>query len=146
MGMVAKTSRMDDKKRKAIEYNRKYYEDHKEAIKARCKKYYEENRETMIEKQREYKETHKEALAAYRRKYYEANKGAVTERKRNYYYRERGTRDDIRWRRKDLRMSQSEVAKRAGASTSLISMIELGRVKANAEIMREIYHVLGMEA
>lgn len=83
-------------------------------------------------------------IAEYQREYYAANKDAIAEYKRNYYYRERGARDDIRRRRKDLRMSQSEVAKRVGVSTSLISMIELGRVKENAEIMREIYRALGM--
>ena len=104
-----------------------------------------DHRERRIaEYQREYRAANKEAIAEYQREYYAANKDAIAEYKRNYYYRERGARDDIRRRRKDLRMSQSEVAKRVGVSTSLISMIELGRVKENAEIMREIYRALGM--
>lgn len=109
-----------------------------------------DHRERRIaERQREYYEANKDAIAAYQREYREANKDAIAAYKREYnpeyYYADRPKRDDIRLRRKELGMSQAELARRVGVSSPMICMIELGRANTRQEILQEIYRVLGME-
>lgn len=94
-----------------------------------------DHRERRIaERQREYREANKDAIAAYKREY-----------NPEYYYADRPKRDDIRLRRKELGMSQAELARRVGVSSPMICMIELGRANTRQEILQEIYRVLGME-
>lgn len=85
------------------------------------------------------------AIAERAREYYAANKEAIAERVREYYYADRAKKDDIRLRRKELGMSQAELASRVGTSQPMISMIECGRANARPEVMRDLYQVLGME-
>ena len=130
----AELERMDHKKRRIAEYQREYYAANKDAI---------------AEYKREYRAANKDAIAEYQREYYAANKDAIAEYQRGYnsryYYAERPKRDDIRLRRKEIGMSQAELARRVGVSASMICMIEMGRVNTRRNIMREIYRVLGME-
>ena len=108
-----------------------------------------ESRERDRQAELERMDHKKRRIAEYQREYYAANKDAIAEYQRGYnsryYYAERPKRDDIRLRRKEIGMSQAELARRVGVSASMICMIEMGRVNTRRNIMREIYRVLGME-
>lgn len=50
---------------KQLEYQRRYYKEHKEKVLARQKAYYEAHPEKALEKYRKYNETHKDVRKAY---------------------------------------------------------------------------------
>lgn len=58
---------------KRREYNRRYYQEHKESIRGRAakfqRKWYQANREKCLERMREYQRTHAKELREYRRRY-----------------------------------------------------------------------------
>ena len=145
----AELERMDHKKRRIAEYQREYYAANKDAIAEYKREYRAANKDAIAERRREYRAANKDAIAEYKREYRAANKDAIAEYQRGYnlryYYAERPKRDDIRLRRKEIGMSQAELARRVGVSASMICMIEMGRVNTRRNIMREIYRVLGME-
>ena len=65
--------------------NRRYYEANREAELERHRRYSEANREAITERHRRYREENRESIAEYHRSYYEANREAIAERKRLYY-------------------------------------------------------------
>ena len=67
-------ARKENQAKALAEYQRRYYEANKEAIRAKRRQHYQANREALTEYQRRYYEANKEALAEYKRRYYEANK------------------------------------------------------------------------
>ena len=85
----------------------------------------------IAEQQRQYREAHREEIAEQKRQYYKAS-----------YYADRPAQDGIRARRKALRVSQAELANRAGVSPSLICMIEKGRCGVVPQTMRVIEETL----
>ena len=85
----------------------------------------------IAEQQRQYREAHREEIAERMRQYYKA-----------FYYADRPAQDGIRARRKALRVSQAELAHRAGVSPSLICMIEKGRCGVAPQTMRLIEETL----
>lgn len=58
---------------KRREYNRRYYQEHKESIRVRAakfqRKWYQANKEKCLERMREYQRTHAKELREYRRRY-----------------------------------------------------------------------------
>ena len=75
-------------KESKVAYDKKYYEENKEAIRERKKKYNkkyrEENIEVIREREKKYYEENKEAIAAYGKKYREENIEVIRERKKKY--------------------------------------------------------------
>jgi hypothetical protein len=65
-------------------YNKKYYEENKEAIAEGHKKYREENKEAIRERKKKYNEKNKEVIRERNKKYYEENKEATAERRKKY--------------------------------------------------------------
>lgn len=63
------------------------YDEIKETLAEKKKKYREANRDRLAEKKKEYYENNKEAIAEYKRQYQQANKEAIAERKREAYAR-----------------------------------------------------------
>jgi len=59
------------------EYNKKYYEEHKDRHTEHNKKYYEEHKEERIEYQKKYKEEHKDRYTEYQKKYREQNRDKI---------------------------------------------------------------------
>ena len=55
--------RMDSKQKQRAEYQRRYYETHKEEIAEGKRRYYETHKEEIAEAQRRYREAHKEEIA-----------------------------------------------------------------------------------
>ena len=55
--------RMDSKQKRIAEYQRRYYEAHKEEIAETQRRYYEAHKEERTEAQRRYREAHKEEIA-----------------------------------------------------------------------------------
>jgi len=54
------------------------------SLKEYHKKYYEENKETILEKNKKYRDDHKNERKEYIRKYYEENKDRISQYKKNY--------------------------------------------------------------
>lgn len=56
------------------QYNKEYYESHKEGYKAYSKAYYEEHKEERKAQVKSYNEAHKEEMKAYKKAYYQSHK------------------------------------------------------------------------
>ena len=56
------------------QYNKEYYEAHKEGYKAASKAYYEAHKEAKKARVKSYNEVHKEEMKAYKKAYYQAHK------------------------------------------------------------------------
>ena len=67
----------------AIQKN-KYYQDNKEAIKARVKVYGQDNKEVIAARSKKYRQDNKEQIAASKRKYGQNNKVKIAEHRREY--------------------------------------------------------------
>ena len=61
------------------------YENNKDTIKKKSKKYREENKNYYTEYNKQYKETNKEILSEYQKKYREENKDNIKENNKKYY-------------------------------------------------------------
>ena len=143
---AAKLDSMDKRTRRIAEQQRQYYEAHREEIAEQKRQYREAHREEIAERMRQYREANREEIAERMRQYYEAHREEIAEQKRQYYkafyYADRPAQDGIRARRKALRVSQAELAHRAGVSPSLICMIEKGRCGVVPQTMRRIEEAL----
>ena len=132
---AARLDAMDKQTRRMAEQQRQYYAAHREEI---------------AEQQRQYREAHREEIAEQKRQYYAAHREEIAEQQRQYmaayysgfYYADRPQQRGIRDRRKALRLSQAELARRVGVSQSLICMIEKGRCTAMPQTMRRIEEAL----
>ena len=60
---------MDARARKRAEYQRRYYETHKDEQAERMRRYYETHKDEQAERMRRYYETHKDEWAEYMRRY-----------------------------------------------------------------------------
>ena len=60
------------------EYNKKYYEEHKNECKEKRKQYYSKHREEELLKRKEYQKKYKEQIATRKRRYYEKNKDKIS--------------------------------------------------------------------
>ena len=67
----------EEKKLYMEEYNKNYYEVHKEKIQERVKEYYEENKPKIQKKEKEYREANKEKIQEYKKEYHELNKANI---------------------------------------------------------------------
>jgi len=67
------------------EYQKEYYENHKEEIIEQSKKYYENHKEEITEQKKEYYENHKEEYREQNKKYYENHKEEIAEKNKEYY-------------------------------------------------------------
>ena len=74
----------EEHKEAIAEKNKKYRKQNKEAIAEKNKKYYEENKEVRIEYSKKYYKENKEARIEYNKKYKEENKKAIGEQKKKY--------------------------------------------------------------
>ena len=73
------------KKKDRKEYQKKWYEENKEAASEQQKKYYEEHKEIILEQHKKRYEENKEALLERQKRYYEENKEAISERRKGWY-------------------------------------------------------------
>lgn len=67
------------------EYNKKYYQEHKEKIKEKVIEYRNNNREHLIEKQKEYNKKHKDKIKQQHDEYYNNNYEQLKEYRKQYY-------------------------------------------------------------
>ena len=72
---------------KRHEYNKRYYEMHKEEIKKRAKENYDA--EQNAEKCKKYRQKHKKEKQSYDKAYYELNKERIKEMARQRYYKKK---------------------------------------------------------
>jgi hypothetical protein len=75
----------EDNKEELSEKYKKYRKEHREEHIEYAKKYYENNKEQINEKQKKYNEEHKEERIEYRKKWYENNKEERNEYFKKYY-------------------------------------------------------------
>mgnify|MGYP003647940112 CR=1 FL=1 len=68
-------------KEQKSEYNKKYYQDNKEALLERQKKHYEANKEAILERQKKYNAKNKEVIGARKKQYYQDNRAAHDRRR-----------------------------------------------------------------
>lgn len=70
------------------EYNRQYYQEHKDELNKRHKSYYEANKETILKKSREttkrWIEDNREYYRQYRKEYYQAHKEEINAKRKGY--------------------------------------------------------------
>ena len=82
MNMRKSFSTEEENKLYMEEYNKNYYEIHKEKIQEQKKKYRENNKEKIQEYDKMYKEENKEKIQEQKKNYYEANKSKIQNRMR----------------------------------------------------------------
>ena len=80
---------MDAQARKRAEYQRRYYESHKDERAEYQRRYRESHKDERAEYQRRYREAHKDERAEYQRRYYESHKDERAEYQRRYRRRKR---------------------------------------------------------
>ena len=80
---------MDARARKRAEYNRRYYEAHKDKRAEYQRRYRESHKDEQAEYNRRYREAHKDERAEYQRRYYETHKDEWAEYMRRYRRRKR---------------------------------------------------------
>ncbi len=71
------------------DYNKNYYQEHKEEIKGYSKRYYEEHRGYYKERNKEWQSKHKEHYEDYKKKYYRDHKEENKEHQKKYYKQRR---------------------------------------------------------
>ena len=80
---------MDAQARKRAEYQRRYYESHKDERAEYNRRYRESHKDERAEYQRRYREAHKDEQAERMRRYYETHKDERAEYMRRYRRRKR---------------------------------------------------------
>ena len=99
---------MDAQARKRAEYNRRYYEAHKDERAEYQRRYYEAHKDERAEYQRRYREAHKDERAEYNRRYYEAHKDERAEYQRRYYEAHKDERAEYQRRYRRRKRMEAE--------------------------------------
>lgn len=84
------------------EYNKKYWNEHREHINEWQREYHQEHKNEYNEWQREYYQKNKDKISEWQREYYQKNRDKINDRKREYnkkWYQE--NRDKINERRRE---------------------------------------------
>lgn len=82
----------EEKKKRQLEYNRRYREKHPEAAeknRANAKAYYYANKEKVLAYNRRYAKTHSLALSEYRHAYYMEHREKIRAYQRERYWRKK---------------------------------------------------------
>lgn len=118
------------------------------------KTYYRANEKKLRQYSSEYYYAHKEQIAAAKRRYYQRHKAerAAYARERRIWNawqspdaeKNRAMGDAIRSWRKDMGVTQAELAKSAGISATIISTYETGTSPARAERFRAVPGLYGI--
>lgn len=101
----------DDKHEARLAYARRYYEQHREAVKAKQRAYYHAHRDKELAAERRYRYQHRAELNARKREYYIANRLKIAEKQRKYYADNRERINEKR-RTPEYRAHRKEVRKR----------------------------------
>lgn len=101
----------DEKHEASLAYARRYYEQHREALKAKRRERYLANRDKELASNRRYNHRHREELNAYKRDYRQANLERIRQQERRRYSENR-ERICAQHRTPEYRAHQKELRKR----------------------------------
>ena len=107
-----------EKQRRALAYQKAYYEANKDRALAYQKAYYEANKDRIAASKKAYYEANKYRIAASQKAYYEANKDKL------------GCQAAIKVARQKRNWSQEHLASQLGVTRTTLSLWELGKVPA----------------